>query len=125
MSDRDQDRKRDRQDMSSRLINQQLWSNRTLGGNIRFGANEFEDEPNQDDPFWLVRIFYVSVCYAVSALVFFLILRPLLLETNTDAGFGYLAIYLGCTIVGGYAATVVVGNSVIKKKLRKIIDLNK
>ncbi|WP_022796951.1 hypothetical protein [Bavariicoccus seileri] len=101
--------------MSSRLINQQLWSNRTLGGNIRFVANDFVDEPAQDDSFWLSRIFYSSVCYAISALLFFLIFHSLLLETETSAGLLYLAIYLSCTIIGGYVATVVVGNTVIKK----------
>ncbi|WP_022797245.1 hypothetical protein [Bavariicoccus seileri] len=128
MSDRDQERKRNQQDTSSRTLNQhstvhtqQVWNNSTVVGSRSYPPNSFEDEPQQDEPFWYSKIVYSIGCYIVSAVVFFLIFQSQLLDTGSEEELKYLAIYIATTIAVGYLASYIVSKIVTKKRMAKLL----
>lgn len=132
MSDRDQDRKRDRQDTSSRTLNkhstvhtQQIWNNSTVVGSQSYPPNTFDEEPSQEEAFWLSKIFVNAVCYIVSAVLFFFVFRSQLLDTGSEEELKYLAIYLVSTIITGYVLSILFGTIIIKKKTKKAINRTK
>lgn len=128
MSDRDQERKKNQQDTSSRTLNQhstvhtqQAWNNSTVVGSRSYPPNSFEDEPQQDESFWFSKVVYSVVCYIVSVGVFFLIFQSQLLDTGSGEELKYLAIYIASTIVVGYLASYIVGKIVTKKRMAKLL----